>query len=75
MEDLDTNVIGRPYIVEVNNQTEVTIKGFTIKGLEDATCDVLFGVTVLGDATLNLDSAIVRDCTFAGIVVGISHIR
>jgi len=72
LEDLDTNVIGRPYIVEVNNQTEVTIKGFTIKGLEDATCDILFGVTVLGDATLNLDSAIVRDCTFAGIVVGIS---
>lgn len=41
LEDLDTNIIGRPYIVEVNNETEVTMKGFTIKGLEDATCDVL----------------------------------
>ncbi|MGE5862221.1 MAG: hypothetical protein ACM31H_00475 [Nitrososphaerales archaeon] len=72
LEDLDTNVIGRPYIVEVNNEAEVTMKGFTIKGPEDAFCDVLFGVTVLGDATLKLDSAVIRDCTFAGIVVGIS---
>jgi hypothetical protein len=72
LEDLDTNIIGRPYIVEVNNEAEVTMKGFTIKGLEDATCDVLFGVTVLGDATLKLYSAIIKDCTFAGIVVGIS---
>jgi hypothetical protein len=72
LEDLDINVIGRPYIVEVNNEAEVTMKGFTIKGVEDATCDVLFGVTVLGDATLELDSAIIKDCTFAGIVVGIS---
>ncbi|HET9805719.1 MAG TPA: hypothetical protein VFP49_02305 [Nitrososphaeraceae archaeon] len=72
LEDLDINVIGRPYIVEVNTEAEVTMKGFTIKGLEDATCDVLFGVTVLGDATLKLDSAIIKDCTFAGIVVGIS---
>jgi pectin methylesterase-like acyl-CoA thioesterase len=65
LEDLDTNIIGRPYIVEVNNEAEVTMKGFTIKGLEDATCDVLFGVTVLGDATLKLYSAIIKDCTFA----------
>ena len=72
LEDLDTNVIGRPYIVEVNNEAEVTMKGFTIKGLEDATCDILFGVTVLDDATLKLDSAVIRDCTFAGIVAGIS---
>ncbi|HEU4482933.1 MAG TPA: hypothetical protein VFR65_07745 [Nitrososphaeraceae archaeon] len=72
LEDLDTNIIERPYIVEVNNEAEVTMKGFTIKGLEDATCDVLFGVTVLGDATLKLYSAIIKDCTFAGIVVGIS---
>jgi nitrous oxidase accessory protein NosD len=72
LEDLDTNVIGRPYIVEVNNEAEVTMKGFTIKGLEDPNCNILFGVTVLGDATLKLDSAVIRDCNFAGIVVGIS---
>jgi hypothetical protein len=72
LEDLDTNVIGRPYIVEVNNDAEVTMKGFTIKGPEDPNCDVLFGITVLGDANLKLDSAVITDCTFAGVVVGIS---
>ena len=72
LEDLDTNIIGRPYIVEVNNEAEVTMKKFTIKGLEDPNCDVLFGITVLGGATLKLDSAIIRDCTFAAMVVGIS---
>jgi hypothetical protein len=72
LEDLDTNEIGRPYIVEVNNEADVVMKGFTVEGPKDPKCDVLFGVTVLGDATLKLDSAVIRDCTFAGIVVGIS---
>jgi hypothetical protein len=72
LEDLNTNIIGRPYIVEVNNEAEVTMNGFTIKGPEDPNCDALFGITVLGDANLKLDSAIIRGCTFAGIVVGIS---
>jgi hypothetical protein len=48
------------------------MKGFTIKGPEDPNCDVLFGITVLGDANLKLDSAVITDCTFAGVVVGIS---
>jgi hypothetical protein len=43
LEELEPNVIGLPYIVEVNNGAEVTIKGFTIKGISDTDCDDLIG--------------------------------
>ena len=67
---LKPNVIGLPYIVEVNNGAEVTMKGFAIKGIEDTNCDGLLGISVFGDATLKLDSAVIKDCTFRSVFVG-----
>ncbi|NOJ29903.1 MAG: hypothetical protein DA328_07035 [Nitrososphaeraceae archaeon] len=69
--ELEPNTAELPYIVEINNDATVKMKGLTIKGHEESNCDVLFGVTVLGDATLNLDHAVIRDCMFAGVLVGI----
>ena len=70
LEELKLNVIGLPYIVEVNNGAEVTIKGFAINGIEDTNCDGLLGISVFGDATLKLDSAVIKDCTFRSVFVG-----
>jgi parallel beta-helix repeat protein len=70
LEELKPNVIGLPYIVEVNNGAEVTIKGFAINGIEDTDCDGLLGISVFGDATLKLDSAVIKDCTFRSVFVG-----
>ena len=70
LEELKPNVIGLPYIVEVNNGAEVTIKGFAINGIEDTNCDGLLGISVFGDATLKLDSAVIKDCTFRSVFVG-----
>ena len=70
LEELKPNIIGLPYIVEVNNGAEVTIKGFAINGIEDTNCDGLLGISVFGDATLNLDSAVIKDCTFKFVFVG-----
>ena len=70
LEELELNVIGLPYIVEVNNGAEVTIKGFAINGIKGTNCDVLLGISVFGDATLKLDSAVIKDCTFRSVFVG-----
>ncbi len=34
LEELELNVIGFPYIVNIDNQANVTIKEFAIKGIE-----------------------------------------
>ena len=63
LEELRLNVIGLPYIVEVNNGVEVTMKGLTISGPEGTNCDNLIGISVIQGAILNLNSATVNGCT------------
>ena len=64
------NEFGRPYIVEVNNGAEVSMKGFTVKGLQGTECGTLVEVFVRDDATLKLDSAVIKGCTQVTIRVG-----
>ena len=59
-----------PYIVEVNNGAEVTIKGFAINGIKGTNCDALLGISVFGDETLKLDSSVIKDCTLRSVFVG-----
>ena len=63
LEELEPNVIGLPYIVEVNNGAEVTIKWFTIKGPQGTDCGELIGVSVIEDGTINLKHAVIKGCT------------
>ena len=70
LEDLELNVIGLPYIINIDNKAQVTIKGFTNEGIEGTNCDGLLGISVFGDATIKLDSAIIKDCTFKSVFVG-----
>jgi len=66
-------VIGRPYIVDINNHAKVLIKGFTIKGPDGTSCERLLGVSVLEDASLNLDSAAIKGCIQTGVLVGVEQ--
>ena len=70
LEELEPNVIGLPYIVEVNNGAEVTIKGFTIKGPQGTDCGELIGVSVIEDGTINLKHAVIKGCTLNSVAVG-----
>jgi hypothetical protein len=70
LEELELNVIGLPYIVEVKNGAEVTIKGFTIKGPQDTDCGQLIGVSVIEDGTINLQHAVIKGCTLNSVAVG-----
>ena len=70
LEELELNVIGFPYIVNIDNQANVTIKGFAIKGIEGTNCDELLGISVLDNATLKLDPAVLKDCKFRSVFVG-----
>ena len=72
---LNNGVIGVPYIVEINNGAEVTMKGFTIKGPETLSCgnnafEGLVGVSIQEGATLNLDASVIQGCIFAAVRVG-----
>lgn len=67
---LNTNVIGRPFIVDVNSHAKVIMIGFTIKGPDGAACGRLTGVSVLEDASVNFDSMAISGCTETGILVG-----
>ena len=69
-DELDTNVIGNTYIVEVNNGAEVTMKGFTIKGLTGTDCGSLTGLSVLGNGSINLKHAIIKGCTQNSVQIG-----
>ncbi|MGZ5484756.1 MAG: right-handed parallel beta-helix repeat-containing protein [Nitrososphaeraceae archaeon] len=70
LEELELNVIGLPYIVEVNNGAEVTITGFTIKGPQGTDCGELIGVSVIEDGTINLQHAVIKGCTLNSVAVG-----
>ena len=75
LDELNTGVLGAPYIVEVSNGAEVNMKGFTISGPDISSCgntpfNGLIGVSVQEDATLKLDSSIIKDCTFVAVRVG-----
>ena len=70
LEDLEPNVIGRPYIVEVNNETQVNMKGFTINGLEGTDCGTLVGISVLDNGSINLKSVVINGCTQNAILIG-----
>ena len=71
VEELEPNVIGRPYIVEVNNETQVTMKGFTITGPPPGTdCGTLVGISVLDNGSINLKSVVINGCTQNAILIG-----
>jgi hypothetical protein len=77
LANLERNIINLPYIVNIDNQAQITIKGFTIKGIADTNCDTLLpitdrllGISVFGGATLKLDSAVIKDCTYRSVFVG-----
>jgi parallel beta-helix repeat protein len=70
LEDLEPNVIERPYIVEVNNETQVSMKGFTINGLEGTDCGTLVGISVLDNGSINLMSVVIKGCTQNAILIG-----
>lgn len=65
---LDTNVIGRTYIAQISSSAKVIIGGFTINA--GTNCEVFFGITVLGDASLNMDSSVITGCTQVGMQIG-----
>ncbi len=70
LEELELNVIGLPYIVEVNDEAEVTIEGFTILGPEGTDCGQLIGVSVLENGTINLKHSNIKGCTQNSVGVG-----
>ena len=61
--ELELNVLGDPYIVEINNGAEVSMKGFTIQGPEGTECDSLTGVSVLDNGIIDLKYSIINGCT------------
>ena len=72
---LNNGVVGGPYIVEIINGAQVSIKGFTISGPETSNCgntlvEGLIGISVQEDSTLNLDSSIFQDCTYGSVRIG-----
>ena len=71
LEELQPNVVGLPYIVEVNDDAEVTLKGFTIKGLQGTDCDDLIGVSVIEDGIINLNHSVIQGCTLNSVAVGL----
>jgi Right handed beta helix region len=74
LEELQPSVIGLPYIVEINNGAYVTIKGFTIQGLQGTDCDILIGVNVIQDGTIDLKHVIIKGCTVVSVGVGFDGI-
>ena len=65
---LDTDILGRTYIAQINGGATVNMKGFTVDG--GTSCDVFFGVTVFDSATLNLDTSVIKGCYQVGVIVG-----
>ncbi len=70
LEELKPNVIGLPYIVEVNDGAEVTMKGFTIEGPQGADCSDLIGISVIEDGSINLKYTILKGCTHNSVAIG-----
>ena len=72
---LQPGVLGIPFIIEISDGAKVSMKGFAINGPTTTSCglgptDGLIGINVQEDSTLNLDTAVMRGCTFAAIRVG-----
>ena len=67
---LNTNVNEQPYIIEVNNEAKVSIKGFTITGPEGTDCDTLVGISILDNGSINLKSVVIKGCTQNAILIG-----
>jgi hypothetical protein len=64
----DTNTNGDPYIVDIKNGATVNIKGLTVSGPSLVSCPQnLIGISVMSGATLNLNFATIKDCTYKGI--------
>ena len=66
---LNTNVNEQPYIIEVNNEAKVSIKGFTITGPEGTDCGTLVGISVLANGSINLKPLVIKGCTQNAIFV------
>lgn len=64
---------GRANIVEIFNEAIVTMKGFTIAGPNGNVCEGLAGVSIHGDATLEIDSSAIIGCLREGILVGLAE--
>ena len=64
---------GRANIVEIFNEVIVTMKGFTIAGPSGNICEGLAGVSIHGDATLEIDSSTIIGCLREGILVGLAE--
>jgi hypothetical protein len=64
----DTNPDGNPYIVIVDNEAEVKMKGLTVSGPSGVSCPDLIGINIMLGASLNLDFAAIKDCTQNGIL-------
>lgn len=72
---LRTGVLGIPFIVELQNGAKVIMKGFTISGVSGTDCGTtpaegLIGISIQEEAAINLDSAIIRDCTVVAFRIG-----
>ena len=64
---------GRANIVEIFNEAIVTMKGLTIAGPNGNVCEGLAGVSIHGDATLEIDSSAIIGCLREGILVGLAE--
>ena len=64
---------GRANIVDIFNEAIVTMKGFTIAGPSGNICEGLAGVSIQGDATLEIDSSAIIGCLREGILVGLAE--
>jgi parallel beta-helix repeat protein len=64
---------GRANIVEIFNEAIVTMKGFTIAGPSGNICEGLAGISIHGDATLEIDSSAIIGCLREGILVGLAE--
>ncbi|HEX6294338.1 MAG TPA: right-handed parallel beta-helix repeat-containing protein [Nitrososphaeraceae archaeon] len=69
-EGLGANLIGRPYIIDINNEAEVTLKGFTIANPASVSCGEIIAISVLDGGSINLKSAAFRGCTSDTIYIG-----
>jgi len=72
---LEPGILGIPNIIEISDSATVTMKGFTIKGVEGDSCgtsplDGLTAVSVQEDATIHLDSSAIDGCNFVAVRVG-----
>jgi Protein of unknown function (DUF1565) len=64
---------GRANIVAIFNEAIVTMKGFTIAGPSGNICEGLAGVSIHGDATLEINSSAINGCLREGILVGLAE--